>query len=61
MKPTKFFLVKYRDAGMPTYTYFWSTESNMVYGPYFDSEQEATEWLNKQAIIVHEERKDDTT
>lgn len=61
MKAHKFTLVKYRDAGLPTYTYFWITEQSKVYGPYFDSPEEANEWLNKNTEIVHEERKDDTT
>jgi len=38
-------LVKYRDAGLPTYTYFWVTPENRVVGPYFDSEEEARDWL----------------
>lgn len=40
-------LVKYRDAGMHTYTYFWINEKNSVVSPYFNSEAEALEW-NKQ-------------
>ena len=38
-------LVKYRDAGLPTHTYFWVDQLNRVVGPYFDSEQEAQDWL----------------
>ena len=37
-------LVKYRDAGMHTYTYFWVNPRGSVASPYFDSEQEAMEW-----------------
>jgi len=36
-------LIKYRDAGMNTYTYFWVENSKTV-SPYFDSEKEAHEW-----------------
>lgn len=61
MKAHKFTLVKYRDAGMPTYTYFWITEKKTVYGPYFDSEAEANEWLNKNSVIVNEEKDNDIT
>lgn len=43
-----FTLVRYRDAGMPTYTYFWVTEHQKVFGPYFDTEQEAIDWLNQK-------------
>ena len=39
-------LIKYRDAGMPTYTYFWVKEEGKgVLSPYFDSEKKANDWL----------------
>ena len=38
-------LVKYRDSGMNTYTYFWKNEQERVVSPFFDSEKEANEWL----------------
>ena len=38
-------LVKYRDAGMNTYTYFYKNSENKISSPYFDSEKEAEEWL----------------
>lgn len=38
-------LVKYRDAGMNTYTYFWKNEEERVASPFFDSENEAHDWL----------------
>jgi hypothetical protein len=42
-------LVKYRDAGMSTYTYFWwNEEYHRVLSPYFDSEQDANDWLGQQ-------------
>ena len=37
-------LIKYRDAGMNTYTYFWSINKKVV-SPYFDTETEATDWM----------------
>jgi hypothetical protein len=42
-------LIKYRDVGMHTYTYFWisKTYRNLV-SPYFDSEAEAHEWHEQQ-------------
>jgi hypothetical protein len=40
-------LVKYRDAGMPTYTYFYTINKKVV-SPYFDSEQEAIIWLENR-------------
>jgi hypothetical protein len=40
-------LVKYRDAGMHTYTFFYILKSK-VDSPYFDSEKEATDWLKQQ-------------
>lgn len=41
-------LVKYRDAGMPTYTYFWKDENERIASPFFATEKEAWEWI-KQA------------
>jgi hypothetical protein len=39
-------LVKYRDAGLPSYTFFWVDENHKTFGPYFDSEEEAKQWLD---------------
>jgi hypothetical protein len=39
-------LIRYRDAGMNTYTYFWTIDKRVV-SPYFNSEQEAKEWTNE--------------
>lgn len=36
-------LIKYRDAGMRTYTYFWAIGQRVI-SPYFDSEDDALEW-----------------
>lgn len=36
-------LVKYRDAGMRTYTYFWVRDKKTI-SPYFDSETDAYKW-----------------
>ena len=36
-------LIKYRDAGMNSYTYFWTINGRVV-SPYFDHENEAKEW-----------------
>lgn len=36
-------LIAYRDAGMTTYTYFWTIDGRVV-SPYFDHEKEAKEW-----------------
>jgi len=40
-------LVRYRDAGMMSYTWFYVNEKNHCISPYFDSEQEAQAWLDK--------------
>jgi hypothetical protein len=37
-------LIKYRDAGMQTYTYFWKNETNQMVSPFFDSQAEAMDW-----------------
>ena len=39
-------LVKYRDAGMNTYTYFWVNEKDRMISPFFDSENDAIKWSN---------------
>jgi len=41
-------LVKYRDAGMSTYTYFYKDDSNHTISPFFNSEKEAEEWLKQR-------------
>jgi hypothetical protein len=41
-------LIKYRDAGMQTYTYFWKNENNNVVSPYFDSEAAAMAWTKEK-------------
>ena len=41
-------LVKYRDAGMQTYTYFWKNENNQIVSPFFDSEAEAMAWTKEK-------------
>jgi len=41
-------LIKYRDAGMTSYTYFWKDENNHVASPYFNSEAEAMDWTNEK-------------
>ena len=38
-------LIKYRDAGMHTYTYFWIDKNKRCVSPYFDSSSDATDWL----------------
>ncbi len=38
-------LIKYRDSGMHTYTYFWKNQEERVSSPFFDSEKEAMDWL----------------
>jgi hypothetical protein len=37
-------LIRYRDAGMNTYTYFWTIDGRVV-SPYFDTENQAKEWI----------------
>ena len=46
-------LIKYRDAGMSTYTYFWKNNDQKICSPYFNSEVEAQEWLNKHTIDIN--------
>lgn len=49
-------LIKYRDAGMNTYTYFWVREEGSgVISPYFDSEQQALIWAKGDKLCSLEE------
>lgn len=41
-------LVKYRDAGMSSYTYFWKNEEERCVSPFYDSEADAMQFI-KQA------------
>lgn len=41
-------LIKYRDQGMSTYTYFWKNEEERMVSPFFDTEKEAHQWLKDQ-------------
>lgn len=43
-------LVKYRDTGMNTYTYFWTNSAGHISSPFFDSEDQAQEWLTVQLM-----------
>lgn len=45
-------LIKYRDAGMHTYTYFWVNDRDKVISPYFDSEEQANEWIKSHEEIT---------
>lgn len=42
---TKYKLIKYRDAGMMTFTYFWTDDKEQIVGPFFDTEKLAEEWF----------------
>jgi hypothetical protein len=41
-------LIKYRDIGMQTHTYFWKNENDQIASPFFDSEAEAMAWTNEK-------------
>ncbi len=41
-------LIKYRDIGMPSYTYFWKNEDESIVSPFFDKENEAYQWIKTQ-------------
>jgi hypothetical protein len=41
-------LIKYRDIGMQTYTYFWKNENDQISSPFFGSETEAMAWTNEK-------------
>lgn len=41
-------LIKYRDADMNSYTYFWKNKNQLTVSPYFDTEEEAMAWTNEK-------------
>ena len=41
-------LIKYRDIGMASHTYFWKNENNQISSPFFNSEAEALDWTNEK-------------
>lgn len=45
-------LVKYRDAGMNTHTYFWKNDNNSTISPYFDTDKEALSWATEKGYEV---------
>lgn len=48
----EFKLVKYRDAGMHTYTFFYINEEERIVSPYFDSQEEAEVWLETTKRLI---------
>jgi YD repeat-containing protein len=38
-------LIKYRDAGMNSHTYFWTLNEKRV-SPFFNNDTEATDWMD---------------
>jgi hypothetical protein len=50
-------LVKYRDAGMSTYTYFWTDSGSRVISPYFDSEEDAKAWTEDKLVSLDDAEK----
>jgi hypothetical protein len=45
-------LIKYRDAGMATYTYFWVDEHKRVCSPYFNTTDEAMDWSTTEIDLT---------
>lgn len=41
-------LIKYRDAGMQTYTYFWNDQNGQIASPWFESEVDAMAWAQEK-------------
>lgn len=41
-------LIKYRDIGMQSYTYFWKNEKEQIVSPFFESESQAMDWTNEK-------------
>ena len=47
-------LIRYRDAGMATYTWFYVNEKQHPVSPFFETEQEAKDWFEKVFDEVQE-------
>lgn len=47
-------LIRYRDWGMTTHTWFWVTNDDKTVGPYFDDEESAKKWMEEQIEKVKE-------
>lgn len=41
-------LIKYRDWGMSTHTYFWASEDDKILSPYFETQTDAEQWMAEQ-------------
>lgn len=52
-------LVKYRDAGLHTYTYFWVDKKSNIVSPYFDSEEDAMRWCQEKIDGIQRENLSD--
>jgi hypothetical protein len=50
-------LIRYRDAGMNTYTYFWKNSEHRVASPYFDTEREAQEWYGDKLTALDDPKR----
>ena len=40
-------LIKSRDPGLPSFTFFWMKDNKIV-SPYFDDEKDSIEWFENQ-------------
>lgn len=45
-------LIKYRDSGMATYTYFWVDDHKRVCSPYFNTTDEAMDWSTTEIDLT---------
>lgn len=50
-------LIRYRDAGMHTHTYFWTDSNHRVASPYFDTEQKAQEWCGDKVTALDDPKR----
>jgi len=50
-------LIRYRDAGMHTHTYFWADSNHRVISPYFDSEDEAKHWCEDKITALDDPKR----
>ena len=52
-------LVKYRDSGMNTYTWFWVDSQQRIASPFFDTDIQAQEWLEQMRLRAEARKSSD--
>ena len=49
-------LIKHRDPGLPTYTWFWIDSNEKLASPFFNTENEALSWAKHREVPTLEQK-----